>query len=136
MVKVYQRNAKYYETDQMGIIHHSNYIRWFEEARIDFLKQVDLDYKKLEAIGLSSPVLEVQVKYIKMVHFDDDVIIECKIVDYKGVRFSVEYIVKDASSNEIMTTGLTKHCFIDSEGRPVNLKKHYPDIHEKLINIM
>lgn len=136
MIKVYQRNAKYYETDQMGIIHHSNYIRWFEEARIDFLKQIDLDYKGLESIGLSSPVLEVQVKYIKMIHFDDNVTIECKIVDYKGVRFGVEYIIKDAATNEIMTQGLTKHCFIDNMGKPINLKKYYPDIHEKLMKIM
>lgn len=44
----YIRNVAYYETDQMGIVHHSNYIRWFEEARIDFLAQIGLPYSKME----------------------------------------------------------------------------------------
>lgn len=46
MIRPYLHNAKYYETDQMGIIHHSNYIRWFEEARIDYMNQIGLTYKK------------------------------------------------------------------------------------------
>lgn len=47
MIKPYQHLAKYYETDQMGIIHHSNYIRWFEEARIDYMNQIGLTYNRV-----------------------------------------------------------------------------------------
>ena len=69
--KPYQHLAKYYETDQMGIIHHSNYIRWFEEARIDFMNQIGLTYKTMEKEGIISPVLEVNCKYLQMMYFDD-----------------------------------------------------------------
>ena len=47
-MKLYEHKVQYYETDKMGIVHHSNYIRWMEEARIDFLSQIGWDYKKLE----------------------------------------------------------------------------------------
>ena len=51
-IKPYERNAKYYETDQMGIIHHSNYIRWFEEARVDAMEQAGIPYDKMEEMGI------------------------------------------------------------------------------------
>ena len=61
--KGYNHTVQYYETDKMGITHHSNYIRWMEEARVDFLKQIGWDYDKLEEIGVISPVTEVSCKY-------------------------------------------------------------------------
>ncbi|MFQ7173111.1 MAG: acyl-CoA thioesterase [Thomasclavelia ramosa] len=61
MIRPYLHNAKYYETDRMGIIHHSNYIRWFEEARIDYMNQIGLTYKKMEEEGIISPVLSISI---------------------------------------------------------------------------
>ena len=60
-MRPYEHKAQYYETDRMGIIHHSNYIRWFEEARVDFLEQIGMPFETVEARGLSSPVLSVSV---------------------------------------------------------------------------
>lgn len=51
----FERKANYYETDQMGIVHHSNYIRWFEEARLEMLRAMGLPYKKMEDNGHSDP---------------------------------------------------------------------------------
>ena len=62
-LKPYVHVAQYYETDQMKIIHHSNYIRWFEEARVDFLDQIGANYANLEANGIVSPVLTVEAQY-------------------------------------------------------------------------
>ena len=67
----YLHKVQYYETDRMGITHHSNYIRWMEEARIDFLSQLGWDYDRLESEGIISPVLGVQVKYKKSTTFPD-----------------------------------------------------------------
>ena len=55
----YEHNAKYYETDQMGIIHHSNYIRWMEEARMDMMEQMGFGYDKMEELEIISPVISV-----------------------------------------------------------------------------
>ena len=59
-VKPYEHNVKYYETDQMGIVHHSNYIRWMEEARMDLMDQMGFSYKQMEDQEIISPVLSVQ----------------------------------------------------------------------------
>ena len=62
-MKAYKHTVQYYETDKMGITHHSNYVRWMEEARIDFLKQLGWDYARLEKEGIISPTVEVSCKY-------------------------------------------------------------------------
>lgn len=125
-IKPYQHHAKYYETDQMGIIHHSNYIRWFEEARIDYLNQIGLTYKTMEEQGIISPVLEISCKYQKMMYFDDIATIIVKVIAYTGVRFAIEYEVYN-QNNELCTIGSSKHCFIDKEGKPISLKRTKPE---------
>ena len=62
-MKPYQHTVQYYETDRMGITHHSNYIRWMEEARVDFLAQLGWNLERLEAMGAVSPVTALDVKY-------------------------------------------------------------------------
>ena len=75
-LRPYEHHAQYYETDQMGIIHHSNYVRWMEEARMDLMDQIGLNYKQMEEMEIISPVLSVSVEYHSMVHFDDTVVIQ------------------------------------------------------------
>ena len=75
----YEHHAKYYETDQMGIIHHSNYIRFFEEARLYMMKEFGLDYAGLEEMGIIIPVMSVDCKYIKPLHYDEQIDIYTKI---------------------------------------------------------
>ena len=84
-IKPYEHQAKYYETDQMGIIHHSNYIRWMEEARLDLMEQMGYGYKQLEEAEIVSPVLSVECQYKSMLHFHDTVVIETKISQYDCV---------------------------------------------------
>ena len=62
--------ARYYETDQMGIIHHANYIRWMEEARIDLMNQMGYPYRRFEEMGYLSPVLHAECEYKKSVKFN------------------------------------------------------------------
>ena len=118
MLKDYEHNAKYYETDQMGIIHHSNYIRWMEEA------------------GIFSPVLEVNCKYKSMVHFGDTVKIHAWIKEYNGVRMAIGYRITDSATGELRTTGESAHCFLTHDGRPVSLKRSYPDWDKLFIKML
>ncbi|MDD6811451.1 MAG: thioesterase family protein [Lachnospiraceae bacterium] len=122
----YEHQAQYYETDQMGIIHHSNYIRWMESARIWWMKQVGVDYGEMEKQGVISPVLEVSCQYKSMVHFGDIVLITPKIEHYNGVKLELSYQITDKASGEIKTTGNSKHCFLDRNGKPISLKRSYP----------
>ena len=135
MIKPYQHLAKYYETDQMGIIHHSNYIRWFEEARIDYMNQIGLTYKKMEDEGIISPVLEVNCQYLNMMYFDDLATIKVSVTDYTGVRFAFKYEIYN-QNNKLCTTGTSRHCFMTRDGRPVSLKRAKPEFDQLFKDVL
>jgi acyl-CoA thioester hydrolase len=131
----YEHHAKYYETDQMGIIHHSNYIRWMEEARMDLMDQIGLSYREMEELEIISPVLSVSVDYHSMVHFDDTVVIETKIVKYNGIKMEVEYKMYDKETRELRTTARSSHCFLNRSGKPISLKRSYPELDTKFFEV-
>lgn len=130
-VRPYVHHAKYYETDQMGIIHHSNYIRWMEEARMDAMSQFGISYRSMEESGIISPVVSVSCQYKGMVHFDDTVQIQVKVVKYNGVRLDLEYEMVDSINGELRTKGTSTHCFLDREGHVISLKRDCPEIDER-----
>lgn len=130
----YERRAQYYETDQMGIIHHSNYIRWFEEARLHFMDEIGLSYAKIEEMGILIPVLSVDCQYKTMVHYNDIVDIYTQIIKFNGVKMMIAYRVVDHVTGEIRCTGETSHAFLNREYRPVRLKREYPDLYELFIS--
>ena len=117
----YVHQAQYYETDQMGIIHHSNYIRWMEEARIAYMDEMDFPYKKVEAAGIISPVLFVNCEYKSMTHFGDRVAIEVKLASFKGVKYEIAYTMRDLESREVRAVAVSGHCFLKKDGRPANI---------------
>lgn len=126
MFKDYEHHAKYYETDQMGCVHHSNFIRWMEEARIDMMEQMGCGYRAMEEAGIMSPVLEVSCQYRTMVHFDDRILIHVKIKAYNAIRLTLTYEMRDKSTEELRATGESSHCFLNREGHPISLKRLHP----------
>jgi len=130
-IKPLIRKANYYETDQMGIIHHSNYIRWFEEARVDFMEQAGFGYDEATLKGIDFALVGLSCEYKSMVRFGDTVEIRASITELKNARMSVYYEVSDVKTGELRTTGETKHCFFDSaKKRPIALKKALPELYE------
>lgn len=128
----YVRRAYYYETDQMGIVHHSNYIRWFEEARIDFMRQTGLNYGEMEQSGIVMPVTHVLCKYIVSIRFDEEVEIIVKLNDFNGIRAAYCYEVYANSGRSLAVIGESGHCFLDAATRtPVSIKKRYPALYER-----
>jgi len=125
----YEHKAQYYETDQMGIIHHSNYIRWFEEARIDLMNQAGLSYMKMEEEGIVSPVIGVSCDYKQSVKFGQSVLIRPTIKQYNGIKLIIEYKICDKETDTLCCSGESKHCFLKN-GRPVSLKKVSPAFDE------
>ena len=126
---------RYSETDQMGIIYHSNYFPWFEVARTTFLKELGMSYKDMEKLGIFLPVIEVNCKYISSALYDDDLVIEVWIEKFRGSRIKFHYrILRD--EKELLATGFTEHVFLDkNKKRPVNLKKSYPKVYQLLEKI-
>lgn len=130
----YEHKTQYYETDQMRIIHHSNYIRWFEEARIDFMDQMGMSYDQMEKMGVIIPVLSVSADYKSMVRFGETVIIQTTISSYNGVKLALDYQVTDQETGDLRTMGSSLHCFLNEAGRPVSLKRTAPVIHQLFLD--
>lgn len=133
---LYKHKVQYYETDKMGITHHSNYIRWMEEARIDFLERIGWPYDKLEKEGILSPVLKVSCQYKKSTTFADEILIDVKVKEFNGVRLVIEYEMKKADKEDIIFTGESEHCFLDEESRPVRIKSKYPELYKTLTDLI
>ncbi len=132
----YIRTANYYETDQMKIIHHSNYIRWMEEARVDVMDQIGFGYDKMESMGVFSPVLGVSIEYKSMVRFNERVRIECRIGAYTGLQLRMLYRMTNLNTGAVCTECESRHGFLDGEGRIISLKRKYPEIHRLLLDAM
>lgn len=126
-MKPYEHRAQYYETDQMGVVHHSNYIRWFESARIDCMEQMGIPYGKMEEQGIISPVLTVSCEYRAMTRFGDTVLITPRIKSYNSVRLVLSYEIRDEKTGALNAAGETSHCFLNRDGKIVSLKKEAPE---------
>lgn len=132
-MKPYVKTAKYYETDQMGVIHHSNYIRWMEEARVDMLNQIGYPYRRFEEMGYVSPVLHAECEYKKSVKFDDEVKIVVSLQDAGRVKFTLKYDIYNMSEGGVLSAhGTTTHCFLKKDGRPVLIDKEMKDFAEAM----
>ena len=132
-MKPYMLKARYYETDQMGIIHHSNYIRWMEEARIDMLNQLGYPYRRFEEMGYISPVLHAECEYKKSVKFDDEVKIVVSLQDFGKVKFTLRYDIYNMSEGGCLSAcGVTRHCFLNKDGRPVMMNKEMKEFSETM----
>lgn len=133
-MKSYERKVNYYETDQMGIVHHSNYARFFEEARISYMEQMGYPYERLEDEGIISPVLAISCKFLHSVSFGDRIRIDVSTTSVSKVKCSFSYELSDADSGEIKARGSSDHGFITRDGRPVILPKEKPEFYKLLMD--
>lgn len=131
----YTRKVQYYETDKMNFVHHSNYIRWFEECRVDYLEKLGLPFDKMEAEGLLSPVLEMNCQYHRACTFGDVVDVTAAMVHYDRLRFGFAYRVTDHTTGTLLASGRSMHCFITPEGKPVALPRTAPRLAQRFAAI-
>lgn len=127
----YERKVCYYETDQMGIVHHSNYVRWMEEARLALMEELSLSYAKMEEEGLLIPVLTAACEYRLPFHYGEVFRVQLYPIQFNGIKLRIGYRIYD-TEQKLHTTGETSHCFTDASMRPLSLKKSHPAIYESL----
>ncbi|MDO4483849.1 MAG: thioesterase family protein [Clostridia bacterium] len=122
----YVHRVNYYETDKMGITHHSNYIRFMEEARMALLRDAGFPMTRLEQLGITSPVVSVSCEYRHTTTFDDDIQVEVSVTGYTGVRLSLHYDMRNLADGTLAASADSVHCFISHDGRPVQVRKFCP----------
>ena len=135
-MEAYIRKVHYHETDKMGITHHSNYIKWMEEARIDFMDRLGYGYARLEGEGISSPVTGIEAQYKRPTTFDDTVLVRVEVEEFKGVRLVIRYCMTHGETGETVFEGKSRHCFVNRDGKPVALKKHAPELDQMLKDLV
>lgn len=132
----YIRKINYYETDKMGIVHHSNYIRYFEEARIFLMENFDMNYSETEKAGILIPVLGVNAEYKLPLAFGDEIVIDARIRKFNGVKMTVTYKAYRRSDMQLSTVGETTHCFLDANTfKPLNIKQKAPQLYAEFLRL-
>lgn len=128
--------ARYAETDQMGIIHHSVYAVWYELARTDFIKQIGMSYSQMEEMGVMLPLIELNCKYLQATRYEDELTVETRIVNLTPVRIEFGYTIYKKGIERAMSTGSTLHVWTDKNLLPMNMRKRYPEIYQSILDIM
>lgn len=100
------------DTDAMGVVHHSNYLRYFEVGRVHFLRQKGMDYTEWQKKGWHFPLVEAKVRYRRPCRFDDIVVVKVR-PQQKGIRFVFFYEIRNTKSGDLLTTGETHHVCVD-----------------------
>ena len=121
--RVYQREVHYYECDGMDITHHSNYIRFMEEARIDWMDQLGYGFDKMEAEGVVSPVVGLTCDYKHSTRFKDLIEIELSVASMSRLKLTFSYVMR--VGEKVVCTATSTHCFMEN-GRPVSLETRFP----------
>lgn len=108
----------------MGVVHHANYIKWFEIGRTELLREWGTDYRTVEEKGFLLPVIEVTCQYKQPARYDDVVQVVSAVQEYTGVRITFYYEV--IREELLLVSGTTSHCWTDAQLKPINLKKAWP----------
>jgi acyl-CoA thioester hydrolase len=130
--RYYERKINYYETDKMGIVHHSNYARFLEEARIELMAYYGLPYPELESRGYMIPVLELHSRFLESVKYGDTIKIVVNIDKVTAAKFSFSYEIYDEDIKSLKHTAESTHCLLDNDYKPVAIKRLPEDIREKI----
>ncbi len=118
----YMRKVNYHETDKMGITHHSNYIKYMEEARVEFLEKIGLPFETVEAAGIGSPVVSLSIDYKHPTEFSDVIRIEVSLLEYNGLKMKVGYRMVNEKTGDLVVTAHSYHCFL-KDGRLYSFKR-------------
>lgn len=148
--------VRYQESDQMGVVYHSNYLNWFEIGRTEMLRELGFTYLDLEKKGLLLPVLSAELKFKRSAKYDDTVTVYTRITSYTPLRLAFEYEVrragapgsgldgsesapqgfKSSADGELLVSGSTGHAWVNREFAPVRLDRTLPEIYGGIRNAL
>lgn len=126
--------ARYAETDQMGIVHHSVYPIWYEVARTEFIKQAGMSYTQMEELGIMLPLMECHCKYMQPARYEDELTIQVSISKFTHVKIEFQYEVFNAQG-KCINLGHTLHAWTNRQLRPISLKRNFPQVYEMVLKL-
>ena len=127
--------VEYHHTDQMGIVHHSNYVKFFEVARTEWLRAAGLTYAEMERRGVMMPIVDVRIKYRQPAYYDELITVRAEVMQMPMARMTFYYEVRGEDGRDI-ASGLTTLGFIDKETRrPQRAPQWLMEVLNKELNI-
>ncbi|WP_404458465.1 acyl-CoA thioesterase [Oceanobacillus kapialis] len=131
----------YKDTDQMGVVHHGNYVNLFEIGRTEWMRHAGIPYSKMEEMGLLLPVMDLTINYQKSAHYDDQVVIYTSVSNVSKVRIQFDYEARllqeeqeatDLPSGELLAKGSTVHMWVNRDWKPARIDRLAPEVFAKL----
>lgn len=107
----------YADTDALGIVYHTNYIRWFEIGRTELLREAGILYKGMEASGFNLPLTQAYCHYHLPARYDDVVLLETDIEYLKRASMKFTYRIWDEYRRNLLAEGYTVHACTDRNGK-------------------
>jgi len=118
--------VRFAETDAMGIVHHSRYLPYLEEARVAYLREIGHPYSEMRAEGIDYAVLECFVRYRQPLRFDEQVDVHLQLASANRTSFQMAYLL--TVDDEVRATGVTVHGCTTAAGRPTRLPSWLTDL--------
>jgi len=130
--------VRYGETDQMGVVYHSNYFRYFEVGRSSYFRELGYSYKTFEEEGFMLPLIHCACDFVYPAKYDDELFIHTTIKSFKGARLTLSYEIFKLEKDEqvLLVKGITSHGIVSSDMKPVNVKKANPRFYSLLMSQM
>ncbi|WP_017727471.1 acyl-CoA thioesterase [Halalkalibacterium ligniniphilum] len=122
--------VRYAETDQMGVVHHSNYFVWFELGRSHFIRDLGFQYHEMEKEGVLSPVTDIQASYKHPARYGETLTVKTWVKDYDGLRVVYGYEVINEEGMLCVIGSSTHVCVKKDSFRPISIRTHFPAWHE------
>jgi acyl-CoA thioester hydrolase len=119
--------VRYAETDQMQVVYHSNYLIWFEIGRVEFIRQLGLDYKSMEEEGCGIAVVDAHVRYRTPARYDDELVIETRLLAARGAVIKFGYVIRRVSDELLLCEGETVHVVVGGDMKKRSLPAKYAE---------
>lgn len=118
--------VRFYDTDEMGVVHHSNYIRWFETGRVEFLRSIGITLTEMMSDKILFPLTEVKAKYFQPARFDDELELETNPLTLTKVKMEFNYKIRRRGEEKILVSGYSQNVFTSMEtGKIIRLPDKY-----------
>lgn len=132
-MRIYKTDIRvpYADTDAMGIVYHTNYIKYFEIGRTEYLREVGWPYAQLEERGIWLPVASVYCEYKSPALYDDILTVNTHVGEFKGATIVMAYEIYRKGREELIARGETKHPITDNKLRPIRLRNVDPELYGK-----
>ncbi|MDO4392953.1 MAG: thioesterase family protein [Bacillota bacterium] len=128
----YRRRVRYYETDRMGVVHHSNYLRLLEDARMDWIRDHVMNYCDMEKLDVIIPAVSANEQFIDFLRYDDEFSVRMDLVEFTGVRMVFEYEIINVAEDKVCFRGSSMHFFArNGDYKPISIKRKFPEMFEK-----